>query len=434
MSIDMKRAGAESETAPLLTRAALTARYREVRGLTEHLCAPLSVEDYVVQSMPEASPAKWHLAHTSWFFETFLLGPHLPGYRPFSPQYSFLFNSYYNAVGERVSRAQRGLLSRPPVDEVYRYRAFVDEHMGRVLEETDEERFSQLRPILVLGLHHEQQHQELLLTDLKHLLGCNPLRPAYQDRHTDAANPAPPLFWARHRRGLRWIGHAGPEFAFDNEGPRHQVFLRDFQIASRPVTNGEYLAFMAAGGYDRPEFWLSDGWNACRLQAWRSPLYWEESAAGWRTFTLAGMRDVIEAEPVCHVSYYEADAFARWAGARLPAEAEWETAAPCSPLAGNFLDRRRLHPVPPAQDDHGLAQQFFGDVWEWTASPYTAYPGYAPAPGALGEYNAKFMCNQMVLRGGSCVTPPGHMRRTYRNFFPPETRWQFTGIRLAKDL
>ncbi len=413
--------------------AGLAASYRAVRRQTEALCAPLAVEDYVVQSMPDASPAKWHLAHTSWFFETFLLTPGLPGYRVFSPAYAYLFNSYYNALGERIPRPRRGLLSRPPVEEIYRYRAHVDEHVLDLLEGADARRWPGLAPVLTLGLNHEQQHQELILTDLKHLFWCNPLRPVYREQEERNAGGAGPARWISFPGGLGEIGHRGEEFAYDNERPRHPVFLAPFRLASRPVTCGEYRAFMDDGGYRRPELWLSHGWAACCREQWQAPLYWEQEAGRWRTFTLAGMRDVCDAEPVCHVSHYEADAFARWSGARLPTEAEWEAAAG-EPRAGNFLEGGELHPAPPAAAPGSPApHQMFGDVWEWTASPYVAYPGYRPAAGALGEYNGKFMVNQMVLRGGSCCTPRSHIRRTYRNFFPPEARWQFSGLRLARD-
>jgi ergothioneine biosynthesis protein EgtB len=394
----------------------------------------LTVEDYVVQSMPDASPAKWHLAHTSWFFETFLLAPELNGYRPFSADFAYLFNSYYNAIGDRHPRPRRGLLTRPTVEEVYRYRAHVDQAVTRFLEGADADRLRRVGPILTLGLNHEQQHQELLLTDLKHLFSCNPLKPAYREQPPDAPGSAPPVHWIRYAEGLRHVGHDGDGFAFDNEGPRHRVFLGAFALASRLVTNGEYLAFMEHGGYSRPEWWLSDGWNARAAHGWEAPLYWEKRDGRWRTLTLAGMRDVNESEPVCHVSYYEAEAFAHWAGARLPTEFEWEAAAEACPVEGNLLGAGHLHPVRPrGGPDATQPRQMFGDVWEWTASPYMPYPGYRPASGALGEYNGKFMCNQMVLRGGSCVTPPGHVRRTYRNFFPPGARWQFTGLRLARD-
>jgi ergothioneine biosynthesis protein EgtB len=310
----------------------------------------------------------------------------------------------------------------------------VNERLFDLLNGADEERLSRIEPPLVLGLHHEQQHQELLLTDVKHLFAGNPLRPAYREGPAPARGPAAPLRWLDYPAGLRCIGHDGDGFAYDNEGPRHRQYVASFQLGSRLVTNADYLAFMADGGYERPELWLSDGWNARSTDGWRAPLYWEERDGRWQTFTLAGMREIHEAEPVCHVSYYEADAFARWAGARLPTEAEWETAAQACPMAGNLLAGGALHPLPlgpEASDRH--PGQMFGDAWEWTASPYVPYPGYRPAAGALGEYNGKFMCNQLVLRGGSCVTPPGHIRPTYRNFFPPDARWQFTGLRLARD-
>ena len=411
----------------LTDRTALADRFLAVRGETERLCAPLEPEDYQLQSMPDCSPPKWHLAHTAWFFEEFVLAGHAPGYRPFHPRFGFLFNSYYDAVGDRWPRPARGLLSRPTVSEVYAYRRAVDERLLALIAKADARTLEAVAAIVELGLNHEQQHQELLLTDLKHAFGLNPLRPAYAPPTGAAPGGSSPPRWESHPPGLRRVGHAGGGFAFDNEGPAHAVYLHGFEITSRPVTNGEFLPFVEGGGYDRPEFWLSDGWAACRRNGWAAPPYWERDG-GWSLFTLRGTRKLDPAEPVCHVSYYEADAFARWAGARLPTEFEWETAAAARTAAGNFLDSGRLHPAP---DDGG--GQFFGDVWEWTASPYTAYPGYRPAPGALGEYNGKFMCNQFVLRGGSCATPPGHVRPTYRNFFPPDARWQFSGLRLAKD-
>lgn len=404
---------------------ALTARYGEVRRLTERLCAPLQVEDYGLQSMPDCSPAKWHLAHTTWFFETFVLAEHEPAFRPHHPLFRTLFNSYYEAVGERWPRPERGLLSRPTVAEVYAYRRAIDERMMCVIERTP----AAVTPIVELGLNHEQQHQELLLTDLKHAFGLNPLRPAYLPPLAVTPAASRPQQWEAHATGVRSIGFDGDGFAFDNESPRHRVFVEGFAIAARPVTVGEFLAFIDDGGYDRPILWLSDGWAARQQHGWTAPLYWERTADGWSQFTLRGMRPLDPAEPVCHVSYYEADAFARWAGARLPTEAEWEVAIEGREVIGNFLDTERLHPAPDAG-----AGQFFGDVWEWTASPYISYPGYRPATGALGEYNGKFMCNQLVLRGGSCVTPAGHVRPTYRNFFPPTARWQFSGIRLARDI
>jgi ergothioneine biosynthesis protein EgtB len=385
----------------MASRAGATLSYATVRAASEALCAGLATEDFVAQSMPDASPVKWHLAHTTWFFETFVLAGQ-PGYQPFNPQYQFLFNSYYDAVGARWSRPQRGLLTRPTVDEVLRYRHFVDEAMapgdsqGAVIE---------------LGLHHEQQHQELMVTDLKHLLGLNPLAPAIRT-HDDAPPPLRPLSWLRFDEGLRELGHAGAGFAFDNEGPRHRVLVPAFTLASRLVTAGELAEFIKDGGYTRPDLWLSDGWATVQREGWRAPLYWHDEGGAHTHYTLAGRRVLASDEPVRHVSYYEADAFARWAGARLPTETEWETAA----------------------RSDGALEQLYGVAWQWTQSSYAPYPRYRPLTGALGEYNGKFMCNQMVLRGSSSATPPGHARVTYRNFFPPDARWQFTGIRLAKDV
>jgi ergothioneine biosynthesis protein EgtB len=377
---------------------------------------------------------KWHLAHTSWFFETFLLAPHLSGYRPYDPHFGVLFNSYYNAVGPRWPRAERGLLSRPSVAEVYAYRAHVDKGMAELFQSDQGDALAKVAGSLVVGLNHEQQHQELILTDLKHLLARNPLRPVYR-AHQPAPGRRPRLEWLTLPAGLVAIGHEGTGFAFDNELPRHQVYLHGYQLANRLVTNGEYLAFLQDGGYERPEFWLSDGWAVRQAQAWTAPLYWERQADGWFEMTLGGLRSLEPSEPVCHVSSYEADAYARWAGARLPLDTEWETAAAAVPRAGHFLEGGHFHAAAVvAPDDHGPLFQLYGDVWQWTASPYVGYPGYAPLPGALGEYNGKFMCNQMVLRGASCATPRTHARCTYRNFFPPDARWQFTGIRLARDV
>jgi ergothioneine biosynthesis protein EgtB len=412
---------------------ALAARYRSVRRRTEALCEPLQSEDYLVQSMPDASPAKWHLAHTAWFFETFVLTPHLPGYRPFHADFAFLFNSYYDAVGPRWPRAQRGLLSRPRVAEIYRYRAYVDEHMAELFRAPHAASLRPAAAVTLLGLHHEQQHQELLLTDLKHAFAINPLRPAYREVPPAAASRVP-LNWVSFPEGVVAQGHDGDGFAFDNETPRHRALVGAFRLASRLVTNGEYLSFVEDGGYNRPELWLSDGWAVRQAADWTAPLYWEQIDRTWHAMTLAGLRSLGLGEPVSHVSYYEADAFARWARARLPTEVEWETAAAAAPLAGHFLEGGRLHPSPSlAADDTGPLVQLFGDVWQWTASPYVAYPGYRPLDGALGEYNGKFMCNQLVLRGASCITPRTHARATYRNFFPPEARWQFSGIRLARE-
>jgi ergothioneine biosynthesis protein EgtB len=380
--------------------------------------------------MPEASPTKWHLAHTTWFFETFLLTPHLPGYAPLDPAHAFLFNSYYKQLGGHPLRGRRGLLSRPSLDAVHAYRRHVDAGMDRLLE--DGARAAALADLVELGLNHEQQHQELILTDIKHALAQSPLAPAYRAGPPEPAAPAPaPLGWHQHEAGQQLIGHAGDGFAFDNEGPRHPVIVGAFRLASRLVTNAEYLEFMQSGGYERPELWLSDGWDLAPALG-GAPLYWARRDGRWEVLTFAGRQPVALHEPVCHVSYYEADAYARWAGARLPTESEWEVAAAGVPVDGNLLERGRLHPLP-AAPGAGAPAQLFGDAWEWTASPYTAYPGYQPPAGVLGEYNGKFMCNQMVLRGGSCVTPRSHVRATYRNFFPPHARWQITGIRLAGD-
>ena len=412
----------------------LATQYRDVRGATESLCQPLSAEDCQAQSMADASPAKWHLAHTTWFFETFVLETGMKGYEAFHPEYRVLFNSYYQTVGEQHPRPRRGLLTRPTLDEVLAYREHVDGCTVAFLEShasTDHP----LTAVIELGLHHEQQHQELILTDAKHLFSDNPLRPAYRDCPHPAEVDCGSVRWRRYRGGVCWLGHDGQGFAFDNEQPRHEVVVNAFDLALRPVTNGEFLVFVADGGYERPELWLSDGWATVRERRWHAPLYWEQRDDGaWFIQTLSGLRALRPDEPVCHVSFYEADAFARSVGARLPTEAEWELAAGNVIKEGNFVETGLLHPAPArghaAADDPA---QLFGDVWEWTQSPYTPYPGYRPPSGSLGEYNGKFMCNQMVLRGGSCATPHAHIRATYRNFFPPDARWQFSGIRLARD-
>jgi ergothioneine biosynthesis protein EgtB len=420
-------------------------RYRQIRARTVSLAAPLTPEDAVVQSMPDVSPTKWHLAHTTWFFETFLLRPHAPDYLELHPHYGYLFNSYYEAVGPRHERQARGLLTRPTLEEVRRYREHVDRHVVELLESLQPERADLpiLAPVLELGLQHEQQHQELILTDIKHVFAGNPMRPAYTAPEVRPLRKLGRMGWIAHPGGLLSIGQDGDGFAFDNESPRHQVWLDPFELASRPVTNGEYLAFMDDGGYARPELWLADGWAAAQAQGWTAPLYWErqdgpgrrgaERTSGhWWQMTLSGMRELAYDEPVCHLSFYEADAYARWAGCRLPREEEWEVAAAPLPVEGNLLESGRLHPTPARGRTGSGLHQMFGDVWEWTASPYVGYPGFRPAAGALGEYNGKFMCNQMVLRGGSCATPAAHVRASYRNFFPPSARWQFTGLRLAR--
>ena len=407
----------------------LVEHYTATRRASERLCAPLSAEDCMLQSMPDASPAKWHLGHTTWFFETIVLEAETSGFKPFRREFRVLFNSYYNSLGEQHARPERGVLSRPSLDEVRAYRRHVDAGIVALLEAGPGDRVQQ---IVELGIHHEQQHQELILTDLKHAFSRNPLRPAYQDRAAPPALDPGPLRWRSFGGGLREIGHAGAGFAFDNETPRHRVFVEPFELAVRPSTNGEYLAFMEDGGYQRPELWLSDGWSAVQQRGWRAPLYWERGDAGWWQLTLSGPAALRPGDPVCHVSHFEADAFARWAGARLPTEAEWECAAEGAPVEGNLLESGLLQPAPSDPSGGDLAA-LFGDVWEWTASAYTPYPGFRPLAGSLGEYNGKFMSGQVVLRGGSCATPASHIRASYRNFFYPDARWQFSGIRLARD-
>lgn len=419
-----------SPVSPRVSTPDLYEPYQTVRQLSETLCQPLAIDDYGVQSMPDVSPPKWHLAHTTWFFETFLLQPYLPDYQVFHPQFGYLFNSYYEAVGERHPRPQRGVLSRPTVAEVYQYRAYVDAAMRSLFFESANQ--PQIKDLVQLGLHHEQQHQELLLTDLKHILATNPLRPAYwpSQQVTGRNYEVRSHSFVEFSGGLHTLDYQGCEFAFDNEMPAHTVYLQDFALANRLVTNGEYLEFMAAGGYQKPDYWLSEGWKTVQAQQWQTPLYWEQMDGQWWIMTLSGLHPLDMNEPVCHVSFFEADAYARWRGCRLPTEAEWEVAAAGVPIHGNLLTANRLHPQP-AQ---GLTKlnQLYGDGWEWTQSSYLPYPGFRTAAGAVGEYNGKFMCNQMVLRGGSCVTPPGHIRPTYRNFFPPDARWQFSCIRLAR--
>jgi ergothioneine biosynthesis protein EgtB len=410
-------------------------QYRKVRRFSEYLCEPLVNEDYVIQSMPDVSPTKWHLAHVSWFFETFLLTPAVPGYHSLHPQYAYLFNSYYNTLGERHCRPNRGLISRPTVKETYEYRRYVDEHVIDLLEKIDEGRLAQFAPIITLGFHHEQQHQELMVTDIKHVLASNPLYPTYVERVPTSASSIPPLEWVSFPEGTYWIGHEGEGFAFDNEGPRHRQFVQSFQLASRLVTNGEYMEFIEDGGYENPLLWLSDGWVTVRAEEWQAPLYWEKHDGRWWVMTLSGLREVDKAEPVCHVSYFEADAYARWADARLATEAEWEVAAKEVPIAGNFVNDGLYHPASlNTSTTNGKLTQMYGDVWEWTQSSYSPYPNFKPDPGAVGEYNGKFMCNQYVLRGGSCATSISHIRSTYRNFFPANAQWQFMGIRLAKGV
>jgi ergothioneine biosynthesis protein EgtB len=405
----------------------LPSRMAAVRAATVGLCAGLDPEDMVVQSMPDASPVKWHLAHTTWFLETFLLGPRIPGFQPRDGRWALLFNSYYVGAGPRHPRAERGMLTRPTVEEVLDWRRAVDEQVQSFLasprgQEPD------AQAVAELGLQHEQQHQELLLTDLQHALSRNPLEFAYRPVRPPAGTGALPLRWIEHPGGRARIGHGGEGFSFDNEGPSHEILLGPFALAARPVTSGEYVAFIEDRGYERPELWLWEGFHAARAAGWQAPLYWEANDGGWTRFTLHGRIPVDPGEPVTHVSYYEADAFARWAGARLPTEAEWETAAGPGPVEGQFVEDGWLVARPT-----GPSAPLFGGAWTWTASPYVAYPGYRPPTGALGEYNGKFMVNQWVLRGGSCLSPRSHLRATYRNFWHPPDRFQMTGIRLARD-
>ncbi len=409
--ISDKGLAVEGQTSPPSDRAMWGVRFAKVRAATLDLARDLSPEDQLVQSMPDASPTKWHLAHTAWFFETFLLTPSLKDYRPLDAGYAYLFNSYYEAVGDRHPRPMRGLLTRPTSAEVIAYRAHVDEAMLRLIETTVEAAWPGLRDLIELGLHHEQQHQELILMDIKHAFSCSPLLPAFRERMISTPGQATPLNWITFEGGLRQIGHDGTGFAFDNEEPRHKVWLEPFRLADRLATAGEYLAFIEDGGYRRPDLWLSDGWACVQAEGWRAPLYWREGESNWKVFTLSGEHPLDPSEPVRHLSLFEADAFARWSGARLPTEAEWESAASSA----------------------SSLRQLSSEVWQWTGSAYLPYPGFKAASGAVGEYNGKFMSGQMVLRGGACVTPAEHTRISYRNFFPPHARWAFSGVRLATD-
>ena len=383
--------------------------------------------------MPDASPTKWHRAHITWFFETMILRDFAAGYEPLDEHYRFLFNSYYDAVGARHPRPERGLLTRPTADQVKAYRAHVDDAMRTLISDADDATWDKVAPLIALGLHHEQQHQELILMDILHAFSFNSVAPAYQAYRAAPARKTPELRWFDHDGGLVEIGHAGAEFAFDNEGPRHCVHLAPFRLASRLVTNGEWKAFMADNGYGRPELWLSDGWAAVGENGWNAPLYWQKVDDEWCAMSLSGLQQVNDQAPVCHVSLYEADAYARWAGKRLPREGEWEVFAAEQPVAGNFVGSDLLRTAPATDETPDRPEQMFGDVWEWTQSPYVPYPGFRPVSGAVGEYNGKFMANQFVLRGGACVTPEGHARATYRNFFYPAMRWVFAGVRLADD-
>jgi ergothioneine biosynthesis protein EgtB len=403
----------------------LSVRYMRIRNTSVKLAAGLAPEDTVVQSMPDVSPTKWHLAHVTWFFERFVLEDNVDGYQRHNDHYDFLFNSYYYTAGHMHARPKRGLLSRPTLHEIISYRAHVDDNMMRLLSDRADD--EQLRTVVTLGLNHEQQHQELLLTDIKHVLSCNPMRPAFdKDLITPTSGPVDSYSYIKGVSGIRQVGAIGDGFHFDNETPRHDALLHEHRIGARLITNGEFREFVEDGGYGRSDLWLSDGWATVNDQGWQRPLYWNEDLA--REFTLGGLREINDHAPVSHVSFFEADAFARWAGARLPTEFEWEHAAGGLPVQGNLFESGYLHPVP-----GGGAAQFFGDAWEWTSSPYSPYPGFVPLDGSLGEYNGKFMCNQMTARGGSCATSSEHVRVSYRNFFYPHMRWQFLGIRLAKD-
>jgi ergothioneine biosynthesis protein EgtB len=410
------------------SQAGLETALFSTRSLSREIAAPLSAEDQAVQANEDASPAKWHLAHTTWFFEELVLKPFLPGYAPFDERFSYCFNSYYESLGPRHPRARRGLLTRPSAEEVSTYRVYADEALARMFEG---EPPAAALDLIEIGINHEQQHQELMLTDILALFACNPLRPAYRE-----AAPAIDLdrtgtgTWMRYAGGIHAIGHAGGGFAYDNEGPRHDVLLRDFRLFSRPVTNGEWMTFMSDGGYATPSLWLADGWACVQREQWQAPGYWEEAGGLWHQMTLHGLRPVEDSRPVTHISYYEADAFARWTGHRLPTEFEWEAAAQGVDFSGKSLDLSCLLPQPALPDGDS---PLFGGVWEWTQSAYLPYPGYKPVAGPLGEYNGKFMCNQYVLRGGSLATPNGHIRPAYRNFFYPHQRWQFMGMRLASD-
>ena len=416
-------------------RAVLQDRYKTVRDLSEQICKPLEIEDYIIQSMPDVSPTRWHLAHTTWFFETFILKPQVPGYQSPNALYNYLFNSYYNEIGKQFPRPERGLLSRPTVKQVFAYRQHVDQTIANLIENTEEDKLASLFPLFDLGLNHEQQHQELMLTDLKHVFFKNPLYPAYANTILQSSTKdSTKLSWTAFEGGIVDQGFPGDTFSFDNETPRHEVLLQPFELGNRLVTNAEYLTFMEDGGYEQAPLWLSDGWAKINQEGWQAPLYWVMQDGNWFEFTLNGLVPLNPQSPVTHISYYEADAYANWADARLPSEFEWEHAAHSLKISGNFIESQLLHPAPLKSTGFSKLSQMFGDVWEWTRSPYTPYPGFKPAQGAVGEYNGKFMSSQMVLRGGSCVSSQNHLRSSYRNFFYPHSRWQFMGMRLARDI
>jgi ergothioneine biosynthesis protein EgtB len=436
MEIIKKDLSEGKESTAFENRKEILSRYQKVRSFTYELCKPLVTEDYVIQSMPDTSPTKWHLAHTTWFFETFVLAKALTNYKSLNKDYAYLFNSYYVQAGDRFYRPHRGLLSRPTVSDIYKYREFVDQKMTEFIQTAGEERYEEFMPVIEIGINHEQQHQELLLTDIKHVFSMNPLHPVYCEVKTPSPSNIPPIKWISFNEGIFEIGHVGNQFCYDNETPRYKTYIQPFELGNRLVTNREYLEFIEDGGYKKPEIWLSDGFSAAEREKWNAPLYWEKQNDGWWNFKLNGFQKLDLNEPVCHVSHFEADAFARWVGCRLPTEFEWEVASSNVPLEGNFVEDRIYHPavLDVKEDSSRLLNQMFGDVWEWTQSAYLPYPGYKTLPGALGEYNGKFMSGQMVLRGGSCATSITHIRKTYRNFFYPQSRWQFMGIRLARDI
>lgn len=406
-------------------------KYNEIRAFTEYLVEPLETEDFVIQAMENTSPTKWHLAHTSWFFETFVFKKFKPNFESLHPQYAYLFNSYYLQTGVPFKRSSRGLLSRPTVKEVFTYRAYVNEQMDAFIKNCDKDTWNEAAKVIEIGMNHEQQHQELILTDIKYLLAQNPLLPLYREKPALMSGEVEPINWITFDEGTVEIGNEGNEFTYDNEHPRHKTYVQNFELADRLITNKEFIEFMEDGGYSRSELWLDEGWAKVNSEEWEAPLYWFKRDGEWFNFTFAGAHKVVLDEPVTHISYFEADAFARWKGVRLPTEQEWEFACGNKNIEGNFVGNGEFHPIPVSENDKGL-KQMYGDAWEWTSSSYAAYPGYKPLPGALGEYNGKFMANQYVLRGGSCATSKSHIRKTYRNFFHTNARWQFTGIRLAK--
>lgn len=413
------------------SRENMELEFLKVRTFTHQIVEPLETEDFVIQPMENTSPAKWHLAHTSWFFETFVLEKYQPDFESLHPQYAYFFNSYYLQTGVPFSRADRGLLSRPTVKEVFEYRKYVNDKVVDFIQNCDEDTWKEASKVVEIGINHEQQHQELILTDIKYLLAQNPLLPVYKERATPDSEIPGELQWITFEECIVEIGNKGNEFTYDNEHPVHRTFIQNFELANRLITNREFLEFMNDGGYERSELWLDEGWSKVKSEDWKSPLYWFLRNGSWFNFTLSGARKVSLNEPVTHISYYEADAFARWKDCRLPTEQEWEYACGDLEIDGNFVDGNTFHPLAVKNKEKGL-KQMFGDVWEWTQSSYSPYPGYKPLPGALGEYNGKFMANQYVLRGGSCATSNSHIRKTYRNFFHADARWQFSGIRLAK--